>query len=130
MYALFSDETYSLGFPCVGRKRERGGKVEALVCCARPRPSDGMRRQGLRGLQYEDVQGATANFLTCGMDARRVTVQVAEATLSAASSSPAQRGCRPVIVVTIAVVVTMIIDAPKCAEEWITQSGRKENPKK
>ena len=82
------------------------------------------------GLQYEDVQGATANFLTCGTDARRVAVQVAEATLSAASSSPAQRGCRPVIVVTIAVVVTMIIDAPKCAEEWITQSGRKENPKK
>lgn len=82
------------------------------------------------GLQYEDVQGATANS-TCGMDARRVVVQVAEATLSAANSNAAQRGCRSVIAVIIAVVVvTMIIDAPNREELWITQSGRKEIPEK
>jgi hypothetical protein len=45
------------------------------------------------------------------MDAIRVVVQVAEATLSATSSKAAQRGCRPVILVIIAgIVVTTIIE--------------------
>jgi len=62
------------------------------------------------------------------MDARRVVVQVAEATLSATSSSAVQRGCRPVIVVIIAVVVvTTIIATPNREKLWITQ---KENPQK
>jgi hypothetical protein len=48
------------------------------------------------------------------MDAIRVVVQVAEATLSATSSKTAQRGYRPVILVIIAgIVVTTIIDNPK-----------------
>jgi len=47
------------------------------------------------------------------MYARRVVVQVAEAMLSATSSSAAQRGCRPVVAVIIAVVVvTTIIATP------------------
>ena len=63
------------------------------------------------GLQYDGVQGAAPN-LTCGMEARRVAVQIAEATLSATNSSAVERECRPSIAVGIiaVVVATTIID--------------------
>jgi hypothetical protein len=67
------------------------------------------------------------------MEARRVAVQIAEATLSATNSSAVQRECRPRIVVGIIVIVvlgTTIIDTPNREEVWITQNGRKECPEK
>lgn len=55
-----------------------------------------------------------------------MVVQDAEATLSATRSSAAQRECRPVIVVIIAVVAA-IIATPNREKLWIEQ---KENPLK
>ena len=52
------------------------------------------------------------------MDVRRVAVQVAEAPLSATSSSAVQRGYRSVIVVIIAVVVVTTIIATQIVRNY------------